>query len=105
MSLWIPALAGRDSVYLRIADPIFSIRALGISFALVLSRAMNSRIIVLIQSMIPDILSRLVVVNILAEIAYILGISTETEHAKRFFCLTPSGRGTGRIQIRFYGEI
>jgi hypothetical protein len=58
MSLWIPALGGHDGVYLRIAGPIFAIRASAISFALVLSRAMNSRIIVLNQSMIPDILSK-----------------------------------------------
>jgi hypothetical protein len=35
----------------------------------------------------------------------ILGISTETEHAKRFVCLTSSGRGTVVIKCRFYGEI
>ena len=58
MSLWIPALGGHDGVYLRIADPIFPTRASAISFALVLSRAMNSRIIVLIRSMIRDILSK-----------------------------------------------
>ena len=60
MSLWIPDLAGCVGIYLRIADPIFPIRASAISFALFFSRAMNSRIIVWIQSMIPDILRRLV---------------------------------------------
>ena len=60
MSRWIPAWAGRNGKYLRIADPIFPIRAAAISFALVLIRAMNSRIIVMIQSMFSDILSRLV---------------------------------------------
>ena len=60
MSRRIPAWAGWDGKYFRIADPIFPIRALAISFALVLIRVMNSRIIVLIQSMFRDILSRLV---------------------------------------------
>jgi len=56
----LPEAGGHDVEYLRIADPIFPIRISAISFALVLCRAMNSRIIVWIQSMIPDILSRLV---------------------------------------------
>ena len=55
-----PAAGGHDSEYLRIADPIFPIRISAISFAIALSRTMNSRIIVVIRSMIPDILSRLV---------------------------------------------
>jgi hypothetical protein len=54
------AAGGHDGEYLRIADPIFEIRVSAISFAHVLSRAMNSRNIVWIQSMIPDILRRLV---------------------------------------------
>jgi hypothetical protein len=34
----------------------------------------------------------------------ILGISRETEHALRFFCLTPSGRGTVIKNIGFTGR-
>lgn len=62
MNIWAlsPAADRHDGEYLRIADPIFEIRVSAISFALFLSRAMNSRIIVWIRSMIPDILRRLV---------------------------------------------
>ena len=62
MNSWAisPAAGVHDGKYLRIADPIFPIRISAISFALVLSRAMNSWIIVVNRSMIPDILRRLV---------------------------------------------
>jgi hypothetical protein len=56
----LPEAGGDNGSYWWIADPIFPIRISAISFALVFSRAMNSRIIVWIQSMIHDILRRLV---------------------------------------------
>lgn len=34
-----------------------------------------------------------------------LANTMKTEHKLRFFCLTPSRRGTGAGKIRFYGEI